>query len=488
MLKKLLLIVAVIFTISANAQYTTPNTGVVWSLADLLLNAPSAISFSNGVYTLSQDLTIAEDDAIIINEDTTLEVDAGVLITVAGSFTADADEITITASDTENPFEGFRFEETSTGVFRNTTITYGGGIRVITGDFTMDFCNVSYNVTGEATGSAISFSSGSPVVSNSTFMFNDLPAFSSGANQEVSALFLNNYLEGNNQLNSNRPQINMGPGGTGVLRIIGNTIIGKPELTMVGGIAAASLLGNPNAVIIDNNIIQGNRYGITVVGANSSGFIRGNIIEDNNTQNNPNLGGSGISLSASGPATMDIVASNNQFRRNLWGITLIGSARINLGNTDPEDFNEGGNIFDDNGNGGQTYALYNNTPNMVYAMNNCWFEEGELTMENVENVITHQPDIATLGLVIFNPFGCALSTPDFSIAGPVIYPNPSNGTMTVTTPLYGTATFYNISGQLVATQKLTAGDNQISVDLPSGIYILKTEGGNKSFTDKLVIE
>ncbi|RYD75875.1 MAG: hypothetical protein EOP53_15765, partial [Sphingobacteriales bacterium] len=75
------------------------------------------------------------------------------------------------------------------------------------------------------------------------------------------------------------------------------TIIGDPTKIMVGGIAASSLLGNPNKVVIDGNTIRDNRYGITVVGANSSGFIRNNIIEDNDTQNSPNLGGSGISIS-----------------------------------------------------------------------------------------------------------------------------------------------------------------------------------------------
>ncbi|MEZ4792091.1 MAG: hypothetical protein R2783_01010 [Gelidibacter sp.] len=41
------------------------------------------------------------------------------------------------------------------------------------------------------------------------------------------------------------------------------------------------------------------------------------------------MGGSGMSLDTSSGG-MDIIASGNEIRRNLWGITVIGQASINL--------------------------------------------------------------------------------------------------------------------------------------------------------------
>lgn len=487
MIKKGLSALALLLTTAGFAQYTTPNTGVNWGLDELVANAPAAVTLSGGIYTISQDITIAESDTFTIDESAVVHLNQGVLITVAGDFIANAPSITFTATNTAQPYDGFRFESTSSALFRNTTVTYGGGIRVLTGDFDMDNCIVSNNASIAATASAIQFSTGSPVVSNSQFRFNAAPAFSSGANQAVSASLLNNILEANNQTNNNRPQINMGPGGVDTLRIVGNTIIGAPGLTLVGGVAASALVGGTNRVIIDNNMITGNRYGVTVIGGTSSGYIRGNIIENNNTQNQPNNGGSGISLSAANTG-MNIIATNNQIRGNLWGITLITQASINLGNTDPANFNPGGNVFSNNGNGGQTYALFNNTPNTIYAMNNCWIEGEEPTAAEVENVISHQPDQSTLGEVIYTPFGCPTAgTPDYAFMQPEVYPNPSNGTFTIKINESGSAAIYNISGQLVQEKVLAEGENTLQLSLPAGVYLLKGTSGNRNFNSKIII-
>ena len=452
----------------------------------MVTNAPSAISFSGGIYTLSQNLTIAPNDHLSITTDATININADVQIIVQGSFTADATAILITATNPATPYNSIIFETGSTGFMRNTTINYGKGIRLSTGNFEMQSCTMSFHVPGTTTSSAITFSTGSPVINNSTFTFNNYPAFSSGANQETSPTLSNNYLFKNNQSNTNRPQINMGPSGADTLRIVGNTIIGDPTKPMTGGIGASSLLGSLNKVIIDGNTVRDNRYGITVVGANSSGFIRNNIIEDNDTQNSPNLGGSGISLSASGATTMNIIATNNQIRRNLWGIIVIGTARINLG--DGAD-NLGGNVFAENGNGGQTYALFNNTALPIMAMNNCWIEGTTLTPANVENVISHQVDDANLGLVTFTPFGCdALSTPDFANLKPKIYPNPSNGFLNILIDESSKASIFSINGMLVKTLDLNEGLNSVTLDLSSGVYILKTENSTGNFNQKLVIQ
>ena len=85
MMKKLLaLLIFSCIPFAATAQYTTPNTGVSWGMNDLVANAPSGvISLTDGIYTLSQNLTIAGTDTFTINENTVLHIDPNVSINIA---------------------------------------------------------------------------------------------------------------------------------------------------------------------------------------------------------------------------------------------------------------------------------------------------------------------------------------------------------------------------------------------------------------------
>ena len=122
-------------------------------------------------------------------------------------------------------------------------------------------------------------------------------------------------------------------------------------------------------------------------------------------------------------------------------------------------------------------------------MNNCWIEGEELTAESVESVIAHDVDDDALGEVIFTPFGCeGLSNPDFVLTKPAIYPNPSNGSFIIEIPEPATTEIFNISGQRVLQAQLAAGSNDILVDLPSGVYILKTNMHSEIYNSKIVIE
>src|SRR5690606_23933618 len=137
-------------------------------------------------------------------------------------------------------------------------------------------------------------------------------------------------------------------------------------------------------------------YGITVTGSNVRALITNNIITDNNTQGNPNLGGSGINLN--GGVTNVSIVSGNRITGHLWGITLQNAVMTNLGDTAAASFNPGGNSFAGNGNGGVVYALYNNTPNAVPAMNNCWDYVNPMTdPDSIATVIVDASDINTLG-------------------------------------------------------------------------------------------
>ncbi|MGA9212953.1 T9SS type A sorting domain-containing protein [Kaistella sp.] len=487
-MKKLSLLFLTLFSGFIFAQFVSPGTGITYNLASLSTAAPSVLVKTGNEYQMTANVTITNGDTLIMNEDATLKIDAGIQLTIAGVYDTNAANILITATNPAAIFKGIRFEEGSEATFRNTTLEYGGGIQVLTETFLMDNCTVRYFKAGLVTGAAVNFSRGNPVVKNSKFIENDLPAVASGANLSVALEFSNNYLLGNTKLNSNRPQINMGPSGTGTTKVLNNTIIGDRSLTKVGGISVSSLLGIENHVQIEGNTVTDNRYGITVAGNASFGSISNNILTNNNSENIPANGGSGISINGTGALGVGIKIEKNQIRGHLWGITIIGTMSADLGGGNLGSV--GQNIFKDNGNDGQLYALFNNTSNAVSATNNCW-REGELSDDAmVEAVISHQVDDAALGLVNFKPYLCALamSAVETKISHASIYPNPSNGTFNFDTENPGNIIVSDLAGRIIYSGIVAKGKNTISVKAKSGVYILTHQSEGKKHSTKLIIK
>ncbi|MCZ4318921.1 T9SS type A sorting domain-containing protein [Aequorivita viscosa] len=485
-------ILSVFFTLLTCAiviaqDYTTPNTGVTWTLDDIAAASPSTITVSGNDYTLLGNLTIAENDAVIINTDLTLRIDFEKRVTVFGDFTVNANAVTITAIDENAPYDGFRFEEFSTIDISNATIKYGGGLRVLTETFSIDNCTLTNNVSGTTSSAVIQLSRGMPQITNNTIAFNSNPAIGSAANSAVSAYIFNNTIEGNNTANSNRPQINLGPTlANEPLQIVQNTIIGDPALEQAGGIAIANFVGGDVFVVIDNNTIRDNRYGITILGNVDSTQIINNIIEDNNIQGDPLLGGSGINHNASnvGPA---VIIEGNEIRRNLWGITLQGSATVNLGD---DSGNPGDNVFSENENGGVVYALYNNTPNPISAKNNCWIEGQQSTEAQVEDVIYHSVDDPNLGEVIFDPFLCGiLSVADNAFENFSFYPNPVKNEINFNNIVsIEKVEIYGVQGNLIASKIVSNGQNTLPINLPTGLYFVKFSNDAQAVTKKMIVD
>lgn len=484
------LALAILGSATTFAQLTTPGTGVSYDLSTLSALDPSILTFDGTKYILSDDLIISDSDKLEVSTSDTLLIDFDKRITVIGSFNVDPgtnnDKFMISSTDTLNPADGIRFEEFSTGSIKNTEITYTGGLRVLTEDFMISDSYLAHNVSGASTGAVISLSRGAALIQNNTFYKNDLPAVGSGANQTVAAQILDNWIEKNGQSNANRPQLNMGPTGTDTLRIIGNTIIGDPAMLKVGGIAVSNFLGGNINTEIEDNVIQNNRYGISIAGPNAIALIKGNTIEDNNTQNDPNLGGSGISVN-SNDDSQTIVVRENKIRRNLWGITVIGEGSVDLGTAS----DLGNNLFSDNGNNGEIYALFNNTPLDISAMGNCWIESNENADSTlIEAIISHKVDDSTLGLVDFSNWSCGiLSTDKFELSEVNLYPNPAQNNITVSNDMnFEKVEFYSISGKLLKTVNLKAGANNIDFELPQGLYMLNFSNKKQSSTQKLMVK
>ncbi len=475
------------FTFVIAQDYTTPNTGVTWTLDDIAAASPTTITISGSEYTLLGNLTISENDAVIIDSDLTLLIDEAKLVTVFGAFTVDSNAVTITALDENTPYDGFRFEEFSEIDIQNATIEYGGGLRVLTETFSIDNCTLTNNVAGATTSAVIQLSRGMPQITNNTIAQNDLPAIGSAANSVVSAYIFNNTIEANNQANGNRPQINLGTTmAADPLQIIQNTIIGDPAADQTGGIAIANFVGGDINVIIENNTIRDNRYGITILGTVDSAEIINNVIEDNNVQGDPNLGGSGINLNSSS-ISEDVIVSGNEIRRNLWGITLQGEASINLGD---DASNPGNNVFAENGNSGEIYALYNNTANPISAKSNCWIEGQESTPEQVEDVIFHSVDDPALGEVTFDPFLCGiLGVADNTVENFSFYPNPVKNEINFNNIFsFEKIEIYGIQGNLIVSKTILEGQNSLPINLSSGLYFVNFSNDAQTVTKKMMVE
>lgn len=470
-----------------NAQFTTPNNGTSYTLTSLSAAAPTVLVKNGTDYNLTADLTISATDKLLVDENTTLKVNSGVAIFVYGEYKTTATNFTITASDITAPYRGIRFEDGAVAEMKNTRIEYGGGVRVLTANaFLMDNC-ILYKNNNSISGSSGSLASSAAlamyqgknhVVKNSQFLENSRAGINSGASGSVSIDIINNYFYGNDTDNGNYPQINMGPAGVDSTRVINNIIMGNRTITKAGGISVSGLLGGTNRFRVEGNTIRDNRYGITHQGAGSSGIIRNNIIENNNSENLPNSGGSGISLTA----TQKVIVRDNQIRGNLWGITILSNAIIDLGTGD----NHGNNIFKNNGNGGTTTAFFNNTPNSVNAIGNCWREDELSTDAMVEAVIgSLNPNT-----VNFKPYHCAevLAVSDISKSSVKIYPNPSKNHFFLETENAGNVVIQDLSGKVVFSSIVNKGKNEINTNLQPGVYIITQQSEGKKSNTKLIIK
>lgn len=407
-----------IIGLCAQAQYSTPGTGVNWNLNDLVQNSAGAVIWNGEAYEITTTVIIAPADAINILSDVTILFHDLAGIESSGTLNINSPSqslFTAIDSASANKWRGIRLLADHVTQIRNTTFAFGGGLRVQTGTFSIFGSTFykNYYKAGSSDGSYASSAaldlSGNTDIINCTFLFNQRGAIASGSNIPCRANIRNNYIFGNTVENSNRPQINMGPSGPGdTTFIVGNTVIGNGS-TQAGGIAYSSLVGVAGNVVIDSNFIDQNRYGITLTGSPINGAIRHNTITDNNIQNEPNLGGSGINFTASSASSnLTAVVTGNVISGNLWGITIIGYPNVNMGDASVLNFNPGGNQFFNNGNGGISYDLYNNGPVTQQAMYNCWGVPVQ-DSASIESVVFHVVDNPELGRVNFMP-SCAFET------------------------------------------------------------------------------
>ncbi len=403
------------FSTSAN-QYVTPGTGVKYTLDDLVTNSGGSVTLTAGIYYVVDSIYINTNDTLSIFADATVRYGLNTLLGTKknGVLLIDPpNNVTFTADNLTSGYLGVRLDSSSGSVIRKLTLEYAVSFRISDCSPTLDSCILQFNNHLASTtfgNGAVALFRGSPVIKNCRFINNKRAAIQGGANIANAPKILNNYFFANSTNNVNVPQINLGSTGTSsdTVKIIGNTIIGG--YTMSGGIGFLPT-GNVYA-FINGNIIRKNRYGITFNGgANINAVVSYNIIDSNNIQNDPNLGGSGIAFSGgSSTSQQNTIVTGNIIRGNLWGITIQHRSKPNLGNLSNTDTTDDGkNQFINNTNANTPdIDLYNNSIDNISAENNYWNTDDPAT---AEARIFHQVDDGSLGLVDFDPILTAAVLP-----------------------------------------------------------------------------
>ena len=461
-------------SILLNAQWTSPGNGTTYTLNDLV-EVSGCVSFDPQIfyYFISGDITISANDKLYINRN-----DGLIYITFANDYTITIKGSMEAMGQDEDHYlpigmgsGHLRFEDASDPSFLSYC-WFGemNGIQIINSEVSFSNCRFHY-FHSQQQSSTVNIMNCDPIFNNCEFYSNEGAAISSPANGQSSPQILNCQFTNNVTSNANQPQINLGPGAQDSIRIVNCTIEGGGH-DMSGGIAIADLMNTGDTkILLKDNIVKNNRYGYNQQGYNLSSVIVGNQFIDNNNETNPMNGGSGISIYGMDENNKAIIR-NNVITENLWGITVINAADIDLGTED----DWGHNQLYDNGNGGVVYDLYNNSTSDIMAVGNDW---GTSNRHVIEDHIVHQNDNPSLGLVTFVPFIDIDDVDEAAAPAFEVWPNPAQGCFVVQGK--GKMIITNALGQILINHEI---DGKDSIALPQGLYFVKI--GN--ITRKVVVE
>lgn len=409
---KLFSLLIVVLSVSISAQYSTPNTGVNWTIDDLVLNSGGVVMGSYPAYTITQEVTVSAADRLTVpggSEITFSVLNSGLysqgILRIEGTPQLNV-MLKGAAEDSTGSWQGLKFEDTSIDGENIVTWTYINsayyGVRAINASPVVEDCYFYKCRRG------LNLSGSDAVLKRSVIE----RSYEYGINMTLSSspLIETNYLFDNNTQNTSaKNQISVGLQGNNSPVIRSNHIKGSAN-SKTGGISiwVSGSTSFSNSVI-ENNLIENNAFGITLY-SSSNGIVnvlvKNNVIKNNNIGPDPMTSGSGINLNGSSFNTP--VITRNTITGNLWGITLQNGTTVqagpqpNIGNIENADTTDDGyNSIYDNGNSGMIYDLYNNCTNDVYAQNNDW---GVYDSASVEEHIYHKTDNAAHGFVKYMPF------------------------------------------------------------------------------------
>jgi hypothetical protein len=489
------------------AIYTTPGTGKIWNLDSLVANSGGHITYTGGIYYFNDTLIIAQTDAINIMQNATIKMGNMGFVLVYGTLLINPpDSVKITAIDTNFKHIGIRLDSLAdASIFKKLIFEYGNSIYAFNCNMLIDSCTIRFN-TNYASGmqsGAIALYHSDITVSHCKIYRNRRAAIVSGSNISSSPVITDNLIYENDVENGNYPQINLGAASTNPVIIRGNTIRGL--FPMSGGISFLPI-GSVQSLIIENNIIKRNRYGIALQNSNINAYINNNIIDSNNAQGVPMQGGSGININ--GASTINAICTRNTIRWNLWGVTVQNTAKPNFGNVSNSDTSDNGlNKIYSNGHNDTIFDFYFNvtTTDTLKAENNYW---GTTNPDTIEAHVWHKVDISTIGFVDYNPFRLVMNTQNIFSNTPSeyklfdAYPNPFNPNTNIKYQIannsFVTLKVFDILGKEVLTlvnDYRKAGTYTVPLSISklsysqisSGIYFYRLTANGFNDTKKLVL-
>jgi len=467
-MKRIVFIIFLLAFVSIlNAQWTSPGNGTTYTMSELVNITDGVVTFDATNYHIHADLTISQNDVLKIDNGFQKIYVENALVTINGSMVCEnANRVSVMG----DPSFSMRFENATDCDLKKLYFSDGAGIKLIESDVRFDDVKFVYFTT-EYCHSAIDIFNCNPVIENCYFLLNEGAAIGSPANGQSSPKILNCEFDSNVN-GANIPQINLGPGSEDTIFVVGNLIDGTYAQFHTGGISIADLMGTGDTkILLKDNIIKNNRYGYNQQGYHLTSTIVGNQFIDNYHEDNPMNGGSGISIYGMDENNKAVIR-DNVISGNLWGITVINKADINLGTED----DWGHNQIHGNGNNGVVYDLYDNSNCDIMAVGNYW---GTTNEQEIEDHIFHQLDDASLGLVNYIPFSTDDAIEEAENTAFDVWPNPAQGRFTVNGQ--GTMTITNTLGQTIITKEI---DGKESIALPRGLYVVKL--GNT--TQKVIVE
>lgn len=393
----------------AMSQYETPGTGVVWGFADLVEHSGGVVTMVDNDFVVHQDLTVASGDSLTVFTDICVRLEEGVNMVVkeGGSFIIDAPKGALFTARVANTKYGIvDITDGATAHWNRATFEHGIAIKVVGSGFRLLHSTIQEMQSASGINGAISGLNGSLYIDGCRFLNNQRAAINTGANTRTTVTVLNSYFYNNVLDNQSRPQLNIYQArANDTSRIVGNFVLGGGK-ERAGGISYNASLGDSTCLIVEDNVVKDNRFGLYITGTCISGLVRNNRIYDNNTDADSEYDWSGIKITASGDRTR-IMLAGNDISGNPRGLSIATDLRggpiCNLGNLTPgDDYNIGENRFYNNGHNGLMRDLCNNIGFDVVAQNNLWGVEFQ-TEELIETVIHHHADDEKLGTVSFMP-------------------------------------------------------------------------------------
>jgi parallel beta-helix repeat protein len=500
---KLIVLLFAILIFNLKADYTSPATGVYFTLDSLVTHSAGAVTNDSVNYYINQSVVISITDTLFINRgnnivftDQTGNVDLDINGTILAQGSVEDSIIFTSQNQNSGDYYGIRYRNTSTGSdFRMgyCRIEYATrAIDIVGTDAIVENCLIQYS--GHT---AVDLSQSNSIIKNCTLRRNDQRTIYMTLSS--SPLIQGNTISENNLLNTSPyPFINIGLQGVNSPVIDNNIIIGGNYMS--GGIA----IWNSSNAEIKNNLIENCGYGILCYQLNANPTIKNNTIRNNTIH--PDTLNWGFAIACNGSNAP--VISGNIIKGNYYGIAIINGAQPNVGNLSNADTtDDGNNQFLGNGLGSNLYELYNNNSLPIFAENNWW---GTDNPDSVEARIVHQVDNPAYGLVDFDPFiqndplgvnAEVSNLPQFIEIFPA-YPNPFNPStkfsFILQKPTKVKIDIFNILGENINTilendlsngfhQAEWNGKNSNGQNVGSGIYFYTIEADNRIISNKIIL-